>query len=176
MRGPLNQTAHVASSWNGSGKLCIRLAGLKAETGQAALELALAMPLFLAIVFGVIQSSLLLETYCNATYACRNAARYASLHSTTSLAPSTSPQIQSMVQSGLFLNASITPTISVNYFNASNLSSSSTNLCLPPVNSSLNVVGNVVCVQASWNQKLNIPFLSNNSVSISTQTYKIISR
>jgi Flp pilus assembly protein TadG len=152
------------------------LVGLNAETGQAALEVALAVPLFLAVVFGVIQASLLLQTYCNATYACRNAARYASLHSTTSLAPSSSPQIQSMVQSGLFLNASITPTISVNYFNSSNLASGTTNLCLPPVNSSLNVVGNVVCVQATWKQQLKIPFLSNNSVSVSTQTYKIISR
>jgi len=152
------------------------LAGLNAEAGQAALELALAMPLFLAIVFGVIQSSLLLQTYCNATYACRNAARYASLHSTTSLAPSTSTQIQSMVQSGLFLNTSIKPTISVNYFNASNLAAGTPNLCAGTPDSSSNVIGNVVCVQASWSQTLNIPFLSNNSVSISTQTYKIISR
>jgi len=159
-----------------SGSVRRKLAGLCAEQGQAALEMALAMPLCLMVVIGMIQTSLMLQTYCNATYACRNAARYASLHSTTSLAPSTSTQIQSMVQSGLFLNVSITPTISVNYFNASKLSSSSTNLCSGTPDSSLNVIGNVVCVQASWNQTLTIPFMSNNSISISTQTYKIISR
>jgi Flp pilus assembly protein TadG len=151
---------------------------MRGESAQAALEMAVSLPLFLGIVFGMVQSSLLLQKYCNATYACRNAARYASIHSTTSLAPSTSTQIQSMVQSSLFLNASITPTINVNYFNASSLGSSTADLCLPPVNSSANVVGNIVCVQASWSQNLKIPFLSANanSFTVSTQSYKVISR
>jgi Flp pilus assembly protein TadG len=138
--------------------------------------MALAMPLFLATVIGLIQASLLLQTYCNATYACRNAARFASMHSTTSLAPSNSTQIQAMVQSGLFLNATITPTISVNYFNASNLAAGTPNVCNPPVNSNLNVVGNVVCVKVTWNQGLIIPFITTSGFSVGTQAYKIISR
>ncbi len=148
------------------------------DMAQAAVEMALSLPLFLLVIFGMFQCSVVLQRYCNASYACRSAARYASLHSTTSLAPSTSTQIQAMVQSGLFLNSSITPTISVNYFNASNLSSSSTNLCAGTPDSSLNVVGNVVCVQASWTQSLGIPFMTSksNSIFISTQAYKIISR
>ncbi len=122
------------------------------------------MPLFFATVFGVIQASLLLQTYCNATYACRNAARYASIHSSTSLAPSTSSQIQTMVQSGLFLNASITPTVTVNYVNPITLSAGT------------NTVGNLVFVKATWSQSLVIPLIHTSSFSVGTQTYKMISR
>jgi Flp pilus assembly protein TadG len=152
------------------------LRALRGESAQATIEMMVSLPLFLLVVFGMIQCSLMLEGYCNATYACRNAARYASVHSSTSLAPSVSTDIQTVVKSNLLMGASITPTINVNYFNASNLSSSSTNLCAPPVNSSLNVVGNIVCVQASWSQSLNIPFFTSYPFAVSTQTYRVISR
>jgi hypothetical protein len=110
------------------------------------------------------QSSLLLETYCNATYACRNAARYASLHSSTSLAPSTSAQIQTMVQSQLFLNSSIRPTITVTYVNPSTFATST------------NTIGNLVEVQVTWNQNFIVPFVKTSSVSVGTQTFKTIAR
>jgi Flp pilus assembly protein TadG len=126
--------------------------------------MALAMPLFLAIVFGMAQASLLLQTYCNVTYACRNAARYASIHSSTSLAPSTASQIQAMVQAGLFVNPSITPTVTVSYVNPTNLSATT------------NTIGNLVFVKATWGQSLSIPFMKTSSFSVGTQTYKIISR
>lgn len=135
-----------------------------ADAGQSAIEMALAMPLFFVIVFGMIQASLLLQTYCNATYACRNAARYASIHSSTSLAPSTSSQIQTMVRSGLFLNASITPTITVSYLDPSSLATST------------NTVGNLVFVKATWGQRMVIPFITTSAFSVGTQTYKMISR
>jgi len=172
---PDKAEARSESGWR---SLWYGLRAMRGDSAQATIEMMVSLSLFLGVVFGIAQSSLLLQKYCNATYACRNAARYASIHSTTSLAPSTSTQIQTMVQSSLFLNSSITPTINVNYFNASNLNSSSTNLCAPPVNSSLNVVGNVVCVQASWSQNLKIPFLNTNanSFTVSTQSYKVISR
>jgi Flp pilus assembly protein TadG len=140
------------------------LRALREEPGQAALEMALALPLVLTILFGMFQSSLLLETYCNATYACRNAARYASLHSSTSLAPSTSAQIQTMVQSQLFLNSSIRPTITVTYVNPSTFATST------------NTIGNLVEVQVTWNQNFIVPFVKTSSVSVGTQTFKTIAR
>jgi Flp pilus assembly protein TadG len=137
---------------------------VREEPGQAALEMAFAMPLFLAVVFGMIQCSLVLQSYCNATYACRNAGRYAMLHSLTALAPSTASDIQTMVKSSLFQYSSTTPTISVSYLNPTNLAATT------------NSVGNLVCVKASWSQKMYIPFMTTSSFTIGTQTCKIISR
>ena len=134
------------------------------ETAQAALEMAFAVPLFLALVFGTIQCSLVMQSYCNATYACRNMGRYAMLHSSTSLAPSTATQIQSMVQSKLFLNSAIQPAVAVSYLNPTTFAAST------------NVVGNLVCVKATWNQSIPIPFITTNSFTIMTQSCKIISR
>jgi hypothetical protein len=170
---PDKAVAYLESGWR---RVWCRLRAMRGESAQATIEMIVSLSLFTLTVFGMIQCSVVLEHYCNATYACRNAARYASIHSSTALAQSTSTDIVSMVQSSLFLSASITPTINVNYFNASLLSSSSTNLCAPPVTSNLNVVGNIVCVQASWSQSLNIPFLTSHTYSVSTQTYKVISR
>jgi Flp pilus assembly protein TadG len=125
--------------------------------------LAFALPVLFTVIIGVLQYSLVLFTYCNATYACRIAARYASLHSSTSLAPSTSSQIQSLVTSNLFLSSAITPTVNVTYVT-------------PALVSSTNIVGNVVEVTVSWNQTVAIPFMSSKSLSISSQAYRIISR
>lgn len=173
---PDKSEAYLESGWR---PVWCRLRAMRGESAQATIEMFVSLSLFTLTVFGMIQCSLILERYCNATYACRNAARYASIHSSTALAQSTSTDIVSMVQSNLFLGASITPTINVNYFNASNLNSNSTSLCVPPssgVNNSLNVVGNIVCVQASWSQSLSIPFFTSHTYSVSTQTYKVISR
>jgi len=179
-RNPL-QTASPAPSPATSGSIArrFRFLGLGMESGQASIEMAFVMPLCLAIVFGMVQSSLLLQTYCNATFACRNAARYASLNSTSSLSPASPTQVAAVAKLGLFMSSSISPTINVNYFNAGNLSSSSSNLCTPPVggaNTTLDVVGNVVCVQVTWSQRLSIPFMPTNSITITTQSYRIISR
>ncbi len=134
------------------------------EPGQAALEMAFAMPLFVAVVFGVIQCSLVLQTYCNATYACRNAGRFAMLHSLTALAPSTVSQVQSMVTSSLFLSSAISPTVTVSYLNPTSLATATNN------------VGNLVCVKASWSQKMSIPFMTTTSFTVGTQSCKMISR
>jgi Flp pilus assembly protein TadG len=150
---------------------------MHSEAGQAALEMAMAMPLCLAVVFGMIQSALVLQTYCNATYACRNAARYASIHSSTSLAPSTASQIQTMVKSGLFLNASITPTVTVGYSTGAWVSGTAPTFCNTPSScNSYNVVGNLVVVKATWSQSMTIPFMPTSGFTVGTQTYKLITR
>ena len=133
------------------------------QHGSGLVETALVVPLYIGIVFAMSQYAIVMLTYCNATYACRFASRYASMHSSSSLAPDTVSQIQGLVTSRLFLSSAITPTVSVNYYTMS-LSAGS------------NVVGNVVLVSVSWSQTLKLPFLSSHSFTISTQNYKAITR
>lgn len=43
-------------------------------------EMALVLPVYFILVFGMVQLCFILFGYCNATYACRQAARYAAVH------------------------------------------------------------------------------------------------
>jgi Flp pilus assembly protein TadG len=133
------------------------------RSGQTVVETALVLPTFFLLLVGSIQYSILLFTYCNATYACRYAARYASVRSSSSLSPATVAQVKSLVTSSIFLNSAITPSVGVTYLT-------------PALATGTNTVGNFVGVSASWNQTMLIPFMSNKSISISTQEYRIITR
>jgi Flp pilus assembly protein TadG len=133
------------------------------QHGSGLIETAVVMPLFVLIVFGAVQYSIVLLTYCNATYACRLASRYASMHSNSSLAPDTVSQIQGLVTSRLFIGTAITPTVSVNYYT-------------PSLTAGSNVVGNMVEVAVTWSQTVKLPFMDSSSFSISTQNYKVITR
>lgn len=142
------------------------------EQGQSAIEMALAMPLFLMVVFGMVETAIVMQTYCNATYACRNAARYAALHSPSSLAPTTAAQVHTMVQSGLFLNAAISPTITVQYSTATFSSSTA-----PTFSSGgTNAIGYLVQVKATWSQTMTIPLIAPISFTVGTQATRLISR
>jgi Flp pilus assembly protein TadG len=72
----------------------VYLRRLADESGSAVLEMALMMPLFLMMLFGTFGFSIALFGYSNATFAARAAARYASLHSLTSLSPATVNSVQ----------------------------------------------------------------------------------
>jgi Flp pilus assembly protein TadG len=140
------------------------MARRSADSGSALLEMAVSLPLFLLVVFGLFEYSIVLFTYCNATYACRNSARYASMHSSSSLSPASVSQIQTMTKSLLFLSSALTPTVNVSYLN---LTTGAT---------ATNTVGNVVEVTVSWTQTVKVPFGLSQSVSVATQGYQIISR
>jgi hypothetical protein len=86
---------------------------MQGKSGQAVVETALLLPVFFLLFVGTIQYAITLFTYCNATYACRNAARYASVRSTSSISPASVAQVKSLVTSGLFLNTAIAPTVAV---------------------------------------------------------------
>ncbi len=163
-----------------SGSLLRGLLAMGGESGQAVLEMAFAVPLFLAVVFGIFQSSIVMLTYCSATYACRNAARYASLHSSTSLVPSACSDINTMVQNGLFLSSSIHPTVNVQYsvakFNSTAIPPFA-GACVAGANDPTdNIPGNLVWVQATWTQTMLIPFMPTSSFSVGTQTFRTITR
>lgn len=67
------------------------------EEGSALIELALVLPVFLLVIFGILQCSLILFAYCNITYASHAAVRYASLHSSSSITPATSISVGTMI-------------------------------------------------------------------------------
>jgi Flp pilus assembly protein TadG len=134
------------------------------DSGSAVVEMAVALPLFLLVVFGVFEYALVLFTYCNATFACRHSARYAAMHSTTSAFPVTVSQLQTMTKSLLFLSSSLTPTVSVAYLNPST------------GNASTNTVGNVVEVNVSWSQTLKVPYGPTQTVNVATQGIQVVTR
>ncbi len=154
----MRNQASIAKAW-----LDRLLILAKAESGQTAVEMAVVLPTAFLLLFGSIQYSITLFTYCNVTYACRNAARYASVRSSSSLSPATVAQVQSVVTSSLFLNTSITPTVAVTYLT-------------PTLATGTDTVGDFVEVSASWNQTILVPFLSHQSVSVGTRAYRMITR
>jgi Flp pilus assembly protein TadG len=133
-------------------------------SGQTIVETALVLPTFVLVIFGLAQFSILLLSYCNASYACRMAVRYASVHSTQSLAPMNRAQLQSMVNSQLFLGSAITPTVTPSYCTA-------TLVC-----NTTNTIGNLVLVTVSWNQTLKIPYIRTITIPVSTQELRVITR
>lgn len=68
------------------------------QDGAALLELALMMPVFLLVVFGILQVALTLFAFCNLSYASHVGARYASLHGGTSSTPATSASVAAMMK------------------------------------------------------------------------------
>jgi Flp pilus assembly protein TadG len=52
------------------------------QSGAAMIEMALVLPIYFLLVYGVIQICFVLFGFCNATYACRVAARYAAVNGT----------------------------------------------------------------------------------------------
>ena len=136
---------------------------MKGQTGTELLELALALPIFLLLFFGAVQFSIVLMTYCNATYASRNVARYASQHSNTSIAPATTSQLQGLVTSQLFLASGITPTVTVTCLTSNGSAGS-------------NTIGNSVTIKVVWSQTLTIPFAPTFNFSVGSQARRLIER
>ncbi len=68
------------------------------EQASNLIEVALALPLYLAMIFGMMTFAIVLFAYCNAIYASRVAVRYAVLHSSTATTPCTATLITSLVQ------------------------------------------------------------------------------
>jgi hypothetical protein len=127
-------------------------------------ELALSLPMFFLIIFATFEYSVVLFTYCNATYACRNCARYASMHSSASLKPASALQVEALVSSGLFLSTAITPTVNVTYINPSTGATTT------------NTIGNLVEVSTNWSQTVKLPWGSTKTFTVSTEAYQMITR
>lgn len=66
------------------------------QRGSAIIEMALVLPVYFLLVYGMIQLCWVMFGYCNATYASRQAARYAAVHGTGSTYTCTSTDIQNV--------------------------------------------------------------------------------
>jgi Flp pilus assembly protein TadG len=131
---------------------------IRDQNGQAVIETAVVLPLFFLCVVGIFEFGLTMFSYCSATYAAREAARYASMHSSSSLSPATVASVTAVVRANLWTDASSTPAVVVCWGGG----------CSNPAN---NLVGNLVGVGVVW---WNPPFLKENTKLFSAQAYRIV--
>ena len=66
------------------------------------IEMALILPVYFILVAGTVQICFVLFGYCNATYACRQASRFAAVHGTGSTYQCTSADLQTIANQYLW--------------------------------------------------------------------------
>jgi Flp pilus assembly protein TadG len=125
--------------------------------GQTLIEFAVTLPVFCVLLFGVFEFGMALASDCSATYAIREGSRFASLHSSTSLAPATTAQIQNVVTQNLFMPNAVSIAVGVYYGGG-------------------NAINGEVGIGLTWNQQVNIPFFKNQSLAMNVATYRWITR
>lgn len=118
------------------------------------LEVALVMPVFLLMIFGAMQFAIVLFGYCNGSYAVRNAARYASVHSGTSMSPATVATVQQAITPLLWMGA---PVVTVSW-------------------PSGNTIGAPVRISLTQTYSTLLPFASEPQLAISCSASRIIVR
>ncbi len=64
--------------------------------------MALILPVYFLLVFGMVQICFVMFGYCNATYACRQASRFAAVHGTGSTYVATSTDLQNIAKQYLW--------------------------------------------------------------------------
>ena len=75
------------------------------QDGQAVIETAVVLPLFFLCVMGIFELAMMMFSFCSANYAAREAARYASIHSSTSLSPASVASVTAEVNNNLWLHS-----------------------------------------------------------------------
>jgi Flp pilus assembly protein TadG len=131
-------------------------ARLRDQSGQNLVEMACAVPVFLLLLMGFMGFAIILFDYENANFACKQAARYASLHSSTSLSPCNSTQVAAIV-SQFQMASPQTSNISVSW-------------------PSGNTIGGTVTVTVNATYPISIPFSTVSSVAISASAQRTITR
>ena len=128
-----------------------------AEEGSALLELALVMPVFLLVIFGILQCTLALFAYCNISYASSAAARYASLHSSSSTAPATVASVRTVVEPFVWCAPANNVVVTTTWSPSSS-------------------VGSTVQVQVQMSLPLAIPFSDTQGFAIQSVAKRLIVR
>jgi hypothetical protein len=127
-------------------------------------ETAFVLPVFLLLAFGFFSFSFALMGYLSATNAARIGARYGALHSVSSGSPVTVAQIQAVVQANLFTPGAIgNPAILV-YYGDRNQGVGG------------NYTGDLLGVGVVWGQNIQIPFRGPQTIYITAEAYRIITR
>jgi len=121
------------------------------------LEMAVVLPTFFLLLFGMFNFAIVLFGYSNATYACRAGTRYASLHSATSLAPSSSATVRSIVTSYLWAAPSAGVTVTTTW-------------------SPSNTVGSSVQVFVKIVYPIGVPLLSLRQITVGSSAQRTVIR
>jgi len=123
--------------------------------GIAMLEIALVLPIYFLLVYGVFQISLVLFGYCNATNACRMAGRYAAVHGSGSTSACTSADLK---------------TIALRYLWGAPAKGTTVTSTWSPDNNP----GSVVTVKITLVFPTAIPFSSLSSITVGTADQAVI--
>ena len=133
----------------------IRTNRLSQQRGTAMMEMALILPIYFLMVYGVFLMCFVLFGYCNATYASRIAARYGALHGTGSTYQCTGTDLQNLAKQFLWgaptNGTTITPTWSPD-----------------------NNPGSTVTVKIVLVYPTAIPFSSISQVTVGTSAQEVI--
>lgn len=129
------------------------------ELGSELVEFALVLPVFVMVIFGIIAFAVVTFGFCNITFATRSAARYASVHSDTSLNPATVTSVAAVV----------TP-----YLVAVPSGGAKTSVTYSPVNS--NLIGSTVTVRVDAMYIVAIPYTSLRVFNLSSSAQRTITR
>jgi Flp pilus assembly protein TadG len=137
------------------------------ESGQALIEMAVALPAFFLLLFGIFAFSFVLFGWCDVTFDTRGAVRYASIHSNTALVPATPTTVAAAVAQVLFANQSTT---TVTY--------SGSNPASAPVGGSspFNTIGGTVVVSVTATYSVVMPFTNYTTFTVASSAQRTISR
>jgi Flp pilus assembly protein TadG len=91
------------------------------EDGGTLVEIAVVMSAFTLFLFGFFNVCFDVFEYASANYAAGMGARYASLHSNTSVNPATTSQVKAIVLQNMFLPPGVNPTVFVQYTQSGNV-------------------------------------------------------
>ena len=131
--------------------------GMGEQDGGTLIEMAVALPTFFLLLFGLMDFSIMLFGYSNATFACRAGARYASLHSSTSLTPASAAMIQGVVTSYLWAAPSGGVTVNTTW-------------------SPANTVGSSVTVTVRIVYPIGVPQLSLSQITVGSSAERTVIR
>ena len=136
---------------------------LKDEAGTYTVEMAFVMPLYLMLIFGFTSAALLLFVYCETTYACRAAVRFASVHSSSipCNASNNNPCAPADIQKVL---TDAMPTINGGQFTPSG----------PTYGAKGNMAGSTVSVGVQILYSAGLPYMQSSPITLSSSAQAYI--
>ena len=129
------------------------------ELGSELLETAMMMPIFAMLLFGIVSFGIVIFGLCNLTFASRAAARYASVHSNTSLNPATLTSVSAVVTPFLVAVPTGATTTTVTYSPAKS-----------------NTIGSTVIVKTDATYAVTMPFTTFKMFTVSSTAQRTITR
>lgn len=130
---------------------------LRGQEGQSLIEMAVVLPTFFLLLFGLFQFSIILFGLGNATFAARAAARYASVNSASSPSPCTNASIKAIAMQYLPLAPANTVTVTPSW-----------------PSGGTNVIGSSVKVVVQIVYPFNIPFAPQKQLTVQSTAQRTV--